>query len=92
MDLLEILDIFSQTLFSGNDYLTGLMLLIGIWLVLAVIMANMKAPITYTLVPLIPLAVIFSYLGLLSIDVAFLIILLSAVITAMSFRRLTTGD
>ena len=82
----SLFDIASDTFFDGSDTVTGLAAMVAIWLIFVAVLANFKAPISYSIVPLIPIALIFSGYGILSVDVAMIIILVVSVFAAIMFR------
>lgn len=74
-------------LFGGSTTLAGLAMLIGAWMVCAVICLNLRASPAYSVVPLIPLAVFFTAYGVLNETIMLLIILVTAVLVAAEFRK-----
>lgn len=82
----NLINIAKDTFFDGSATVAGLAAMVLIWLVFVAILANFKAPISYSLVPLIPVALIFSGFGILSVDVAMIIILVVSVFAAVMFR------
>ena len=82
----SIITIIANTIFNGSTTLAGLSAMVVIWFVIVAILANMKAPISYSLVPMIPVAIIFAGFGIISTDVSMLIILVCSVMTAVTFR------
>lgn len=82
----NLINIASDVFFDGSTTVTGLAAMVLIWLVFVAVLANFKAPISYSLVPLIPIALIFSGFGILSVDVAMIIILVVSVFAAVMFR------
>lgn len=82
----NLINIAKDVFFDGSTTVTGLAAMVMIWLVFVAVLANFKAPISYSLVPLIPVALIFSGFGILSTDVAMIIILVVSVFAAVMFR------
>lgn len=82
----NLIQIGADVFFGSSTAVMGLAAMVGIWLVIAAILANMKAPISYSLVPLIPIALIFMGYGIISVDVAMIIILVVSVFAAIMFR------
>lgn len=87
----SIIDIIGQTMFSGNSEVAGLVIMLAVFFVMVVILANLKAPPVYAMVPMMILAVVFSALGILDQTISFLIIIVSAVVVAMQARKIV-GD
>ena len=86
----NLMNIISETFFDGSTTVTGLAVMVAIWLLFVAVLANFKAPISYSLVPLIPIALIFSGFGILSVDVAMIIILVVSVFAAIMFRGIVS--
>lgn len=86
----NLIQVAADVFFNGSTTVTGLAAMAVIWLIFAVVLANMKAPISYSLVPLIPVALIFMGFGLLSVDVAMIIIIVVSVFSAIMFRGIVS--
>lgn len=84
--LSELINIVAQTVFDGSTTLAGLSIMVMAWLVFVVILANMKAPISYSLVPMIPISLIFAGFNIISVDISMIIILVCSVFSAVAFR------
>ena len=83
----SIIDLLSDNLFGGSPTLAGLALLLVGWAICAVICINMKASPAYTVVPMIPLTIVFSAYGILNETIAVIIILISSVAVAAEFKK-----
>ena len=83
--------VLSQTVFGGSGTLCGIAMLLGAWLIFLVILANIKAPILYSIVPLIPLCIFFNSLGILNTDVMMITVLLCSVVVATELKRTVMG-
>lgn len=83
----NIIDYVATYAFGGSTTLAGLALLIGAWAVCAVICLNLKAPPTYTVVPMIPLAIFFAAYGILNETIMVMIILISAVLVGIEAKK-----
>ena len=83
--------VLTDTVFGGSGTLCGLALLLGAWLVFLVILANVKAPIMYSIVPLIPICIFFNSIGILNTDVMMITVLLCAVVVASELKRTVMG-
>ena len=68
--------------------MAGLAAMVCIWMILVAILANLKAPISYSMAPMIPVAIIFSGMGIISVDVSMIIILVCGVMTAVTIRNM----
>lgn len=83
----NIVDMIAENFFSGSTTLAGLALLLLAWAICAVIVINMKAPVTYTVVPLIPLSIFFSAYGILNETLTIFIILVCAAMVAIQVKQ-----
>lgn len=82
----NLIQIGADVFFDSSTTLMGLAMMVGIWLIFVVVLANLKAPISYSLVPLIPVSLIFMGFNILSVDVAMIIIIVVSVFSAIMFR------
>ena len=87
----NIVQIISNELFGGNTTIGGLVIMMAAMFIMIAILANLKAPVYFALVPGIILAIIFSTMGIMDMTVSFMIIILSAVILAAAARRTIGG-
>ena len=87
LNFTSIIDFVSSYFFNGSTTIAGLALLFVCWAVCAVICLNFKAPPTYSILPMIPLAIVFSAYGIMNETVMILIVLVSAVMVASEFKR-----
>ena len=83
--------VLTQTVFGGSGTLCGIAMLLGAWIIFLVILANIKAPILYSIVPLIPLCIFFNSLGILNTDVMMITVLLCAIVVASELQRTVKG-
>lgn len=88
---LNIVDIIAQTLFSGNTTIAGLVIMLVCAFILMAILANIKAPMEYSMAPMLILAIIFGAMGIMDTTVSFVIIIISAIVVASGARRLISG-
>lgn len=86
-----IVGVVAQIFFDGSDNLAGLAIMAVVFFMMVAFLANVRAPITYALVPMIILAILFAGLGIIDTTTSFLIIILSAVIIAANARNLVGG-
>lgn len=87
-DFNNIISIVAQELFGGNTTVAGLVIMLAIVFICMAFLSTIKAPIQYSLVPMIIMAVIFATMGIMDPTVSFLIIILSAVLMAATARKL----
>ena len=88
---LNIINVISAEMFGGNTTVGGLVIMMVVAFIMIAILASVKAPMQYALVPMIILSVIFAAMGIMNTTVSFLIIIVSAVLIAATARR-TIGD
>lgn len=87
----SIINVISQVMFDGNTTIGGLAIMMAVSFIMMAILANVKAPLQYSLVPMFILAIIFGAMGIMDTTVSFLVVILSAVLIAATARR-TIGD
>lgn len=90
--LTGIIDVLAQTFTNGDSQLAGLLVMLAMFLLMLVVFANIKAPITYSLVPMIIVTIIFGAIGILNTTLSFLIIIVCAVFVAAQVRGLVAGE
>lgn len=83
----DIIDILASNFFGGSTTLAGLALLLAAWAISVVIVANMKAPAVYSIVPLIPLSIFFSAYGILNETIMIFIVIVTAALVAVEFKK-----
>ena len=83
----EIVDMIATNFFGGSTTLAGLAMLLAAWAVCAIIVINIHAPPTYTVVPMIPLSIFFSAYGILNETLTIFIVIISAALVAAEFRK-----
>jgi len=86
------INIIAQAVCGGDLTVAGLLVMVGVFFISLAIMAAIKAPVTYSLVPLIPLAIMFGTMGVLDVTLSFLIIIITAIVVALEVRKVVTGD
>lgn len=83
----NIIDLIASNFFGGSTTLAALAMMVAIWAVAAVICINIRAPPTYSVVPMIPIAIFFSAYGLLNTTIMVLIVIVSAALVASEFKK-----
>ena len=86
-----IVGVIGQGFFDGSTSLAGLAIMAVLFFVMVAFLANVRAPVTYALVPMMLLAIMFAALGIVDTTVSFLIIIICAVLVALSARNLVGG-
>lgn len=87
LDFASVIDYIANSFFGGSTTLAGLALLVAAWAIAVVICINAKAPPTYSIVPMIPLAIFFAAYGILNETIMILIVIISAVMVAAEFKK-----
>lgn len=87
----NIVNVISSELFGGNTTVGGLVIMLAVSFLMMAVLANMKAPIQYSLAPMIIMSIIFAAMGIMNTTVSFLIVIVCAVLIAATARR-TIGD
>ena len=88
----NIINVIGQTLFGGNTTIAGLVIMLVVVFIMMAILANLKAPMQYSLAPMIILSIIFTSMGIMDTNVSFIIIIFSAVLIAATSRRIVGGE
>lgn len=82
----------AQVAFGGDLNLAGLAIMVVCFFICVMIMAAVRAPVTYAIVPMIPIAIIFTAMGILNSSMGFLIIIVTALVTALALRNIVTNE
>lgn len=83
----NVIDLIASHVFAGSTDMAALAILIAAWAMCAVICMNMRAPPTYSVVPMIPLAIFFNAYGILNTTVMMIIVIVASVIVAAEFKK-----
>lgn len=83
----NIIDMIAGNFFDGSTTMAALIILVGMWAICAVICMNVKASPAWSIVPLIPLSMIFMGMNLLSPTVMIIIVIVSGAIVAAEFKK-----
>ena len=89
---INIVNIISQELFGGNTTVGGLVIMMAVSFLMMAVLANIKAPMQYSLAPMIILSIIFATMGIMDTTVSFIVIIVCAVIIATTARKLVGGN
>ena len=81
-----IINYIATYFFDGSTTLAGLAILVVAWIISAVVLFNMRAPPTYSVVPMIPIAMFFSASGILNEIITIFIIIVSAALVASQLK------
>lgn len=83
----NIIDMIAENFFDGSATMAALIILVGMWAICAVICMNVKASPAWSIVPLIPLSMIFMGMNLLSPTVMIIVVIVSGAIVAAEFKK-----
>ena len=72
--------------FDGSATLAGLAILVAAWILSLVVLINIRAPPTYSVVPMIPLSIFMSAYGVLDETVTIFIVIVSAAMVASQLK------
>jgi len=86
-----MIEVIAQTICGGDVQVAGLLVMVAVFFVCLVILASLRAPITYSVVPLLLISVFFTALNIINVALGFVLIIITAVIVAMEVRRTVTG-
>ena len=87
-----IIGIIAQTFCGGSMTLAGLLVMLAFFFVCVVILAHIRAPVTYALVLMMLLDIVFAAIGIVDSTVSFIIVILCAVLMAKQARDLVGGS
>ena len=87
----NVIEIIAQVAFGGDLNVAGLFVMVMVFFIALVIMAMVHAPVTYSLVPMIPLAILFGAMQIIDLTLSFLIIIITAVIVGIEVRKTVLG-
>ncbi len=83
----NIIDLVAENFFDGSTATAALLILVALWAVCAVICINIKASPAWSIVPLIPISLIFVGMNLLSPTIMIIIVIVSGAIVAAEFKK-----
>ena len=65
-----------------------ILVILAVLFIMIMILANLRAPVTYALVPMIMLDIVFAMLGIIDSTVSFIIVVISAVLIAKQAQHM----
>lgn len=83
----NLIALISDNFFGGSDTSAALVILVAMWAICAVICINAKASPAWSIVPMIPLSLIFVAENLMSSTIMIIIIIVSGAIVAAEFKK-----
>lgn len=90
-DFQTIIEVIAQAFFSGSVQFAGIAILLAAMLVFITLFAAIKAPVQYSLIPALVLAIFFSAYGIIDPSVSFVIIVITAVLVASTAKGIILG-
>lgn len=92
MDLsfMSIMDFIATYFFDGSTTLAGLAILVIAWIISAVVLMNLQAPPTYSVVPMIPISIFMSAYGILNETIMIFVIIVSAALVASELKKVVS--
>lgn len=86
-----LVEVVAQAFFDGSIQLAGVAILLACMVVFIAVFAAIKAPVQYGLIPALILSIFFAAYGIIDMSVAFIIVVVTAVLVASTARGLVTG-
>lgn len=86
-----VVDVFAQTLCGGSTVIAGLLIMLGVYLAILAVFAAAKAPLEYSLVPLIIVDIAFAAMGIIDYTLSMLVLIITAVLVAGRVRDMVVG-
>ena len=86
-----IIGTIAQVFCGGSMTMAGILVMLAVLFIMIMILANLKAPVTYALVPMIMLDIVFAMLGIVDSTVSFIIVVISAVLIAKQAQKVIGG-
>lgn len=83
----NIIDLIADNFFAGSTTSAALVILVAMWAICAVICINAKASPAWSIVPLIPLSLLFVAENLMNTTVMIIVIIVSGAIVAAEFKK-----
>ena len=92
MDLsfMSIMDFIATYFFDGSTTLAGLAILVIAWIISAVVLMNLKAPPTYSVVPMIPISIFMSDYGIFTETFMVLVLIVSGAPVASVLKKVVS--
>lgn len=87
----NVISVIAQVLCGGDMTVAGLLIMIAVFFASLTVLAMVRAPVTYSLVPLIPIAILFAAMNILDVTVSFVIIIITALIVGNEVRKTVNG-
>lgn len=76
--------------FDGSTTLAGLAILVVAWILSLVVLINLRAPPTYSVVPMIPISIFMSAYGVLNETITIFIVIVSAALVASQLKEVVS--
>lgn len=85
-----IFNYLATYIFDGSTTLAGLAILVAAWILSLVVLINIRAPPTYSVVPMIPISIFMSAYGVLNETITIFIVIISAALVASQLKEVVS--
>lgn len=87
----SVVDVVANSLCGGSTVIAGLLIMLGAYLAILAIFAAVKAPLEYSLVPLMIVDIAFAAMGVIDYTLSMLVLIITAVLVAGRVRDMVVG-
>lgn len=87
----SIVDVVANSLCGGSTVIAGLLIMLGVYLAVLAVFAAVKAPLEYSLVPLMIVDIAFAAMGVIDYTLSMLVLIITAVLVAGRVRDMVVG-
>lgn len=87
----SVVDVVANSLCGGSTVIAGLLIMLGVYLAILAIFAAVKAPLEYSLVPLMIVDIAFAAMGVIDYTLSMLVLIITAVLVAGRVRDMVVG-
>lgn len=84
----NMIGVIAQICTGGNMDLAGLLVMIACFFVCLVVLSSLKAPVSYSIIPMLLISIFFTAMGVLNVTLGFILILVTAIIVASEVRKM----
>ena len=87
----SLVDVVANSLCGGSTVIAGLLIMLGVYLAILAVFAAVKAPLEYSLVPLMIVDIAFAAMGVIDYTLSMLVLIITAVLVAGRVRDMVVG-
>lgn len=87
----SVVDVVANSLCGGSTVIAGLLIMLGVYLAILAVFAAVKAPLEYSLVPLMIVDIAFAAMGVIDYTLSMLVLIITAVLVAGRVRDMVVG-